>query len=265
MTQTKHTLFIALIAGLVLARCSSEGGDEQSQQLQEQVNGANSLNQQENASLNGNQQQGNAAQGEAMNNAVENNFSNANENYLNQNATGENEVVVNNFATNPLLNQSANAEAFPVNQSAPINELPMNNVASMPLNEAPLNAAPFNATTMNSAPLEGAPVNSAAMAAPPPEQTAPAPTANWEKMNASPFANPQMNWPGRGKVKYITRKVTRHASPDGPVVGEFNVGNHPLVYQNGNWVELSNGTYVKGNSTSDRPVGYKRSHGNLAH
>ena len=72
------------------------------------------------------------------------------------------------------------------------------------------------------------------------------------------MTNPQMNWPGRGKVKYVTRHATKHSSPNGPVVGEMATGEHPLIYQNGNWVELSNGTFMKGNSLSEKGVSYER-------
>jgi hypothetical protein len=67
-----------------------------------------------------------------------------------------------------------------------------------------------------------------------------------------------MNWPGKGKVKYVNRQLTRHSSPNGPVVGEFEQGEHPLIYQNGNWAELHDGSFVKGNGLSEKGVGYNK-------
>ena len=248
------SIYAVLIGSLFVMRCSSSGG----QQDGEPVNGADALNgtEGENTSLNGNEKasgqknNSNAAEGAAMNNAnATNNFTGGN----NQGAQSPNNVMTGNLGSNPGLNPTA----VPLNQSVPINAGA--NLATQPLNNAvPINAAavpPLNSAAIPTPGAEGA------VATPP----TPAVTVNWDKMNASPFANSQMNWPGKGKVKYVTRKATRHASPDGPVTGEFNVGNHPLVYQDGNWVELSNGTYIKGEATSDKPIGYERSHGTYSH
>jgi hypothetical protein len=134
----------------------------------------------------------------------------------------------------------------------------MNGTNLAPINSAPINAVPINSVPINSVPVNTVPINTAAE--PPIDAPASpaAPVVDWEKMNNSPFENPQMNWPGRGRVKYITRRETKHATPNGPIVGEYKVGNHPLIYQNGNWIEISNGTYIKGNAASDRPVGYPK-------
>lgn len=257
MKNQKHPKLIALVFLCVLTcRCASQGGQDQSE---EPVDGdALDGQQQENASLNGQTQGGQAQQGESMNNAVGgNNFSGAN-NFSNSNVAAQNPAA--NSYSNPFTNPASNPMSVPLNQSAPINgaanignALPMNNASKVNSATPPSNTAATD--TSVALPTASTPATPAAA------------TVNWDKMKASPFANAQMNWPGRGKVKYITRKATRHASPDGPVVGEFNQGNHPLVYQNGNWVELSNGTFVKGNATSDHPVGYNRSSGagTLAH
>ncbi|MCX6124862.1 MAG: hypothetical protein NTV34_08955 [Proteobacteria bacterium] len=252
------SIYAVFIGSLFVMRCSSSG----TQQDGEPVNGADALNgaQGENTSLNGNgkapgNKNGNAAEGAAMNNAnATNNFTGSN----NQGAAPAN-IMTGNIGSNPDLNPTA----VPLNQSVPINNGA--NLATQPINSAvPTNVAavpPLNSAAIPIPGAEGAGAPPAAPATPAPASA----TVNWDKMNASPFANSQMNWPGKGKVKYVTRKTTRHASPDGPVTGEFNVGNHPLVYQNGNWVELSNGTYIKGEATSDKPVGYERSHGTYSH
>jgi hypothetical protein len=251
----KPTLIIAVLSSALFLRCSSQGGQEQGE---EPVNGTDQLDQQEdeteNASLNGS---GAAAQqGAQMNNAVdeefaqENNAGNAGNN-LNSgsnfvganNGNSSNNLLTNNFGNNPMA--EVGPTNVPLNQSTPLNTVPTN-VANTPLNQA----IPMN----NAAPTNIAPSNSAAL----PAAASSAPTVSFDKMNASPFTNGQMNWPGRGKVKYITRRVTKHAGPDGAVVGELDVGDHPLIYQNGNWVELSNGTFIKGNATTDRGVGYQK-------
>lgn len=255
MSKTKSTLFAVAIASIAMMRCSSDGqsggqGEEPVNAAADGLNGASN-----NASLDGDNQKakgkkGAAAEGAAMNNAL------GGEDFSGANGTAPgNAAPANggaNILTNNLSGSMPNAAAVPLNQSAPINTGTAN--AALTGNAAPPSNTPSNAAV---------PTNSAAAPASPATPSAPvAPAAtvvNWDKMNASPFANTQMNWPGKGKVKYITRKATKHASPNGPVVGEFNVGNHPLVYQDGNWVELSNGTFVKGDSTTDKPIGYERS------
>jgi hypothetical protein len=57
----------------------------------------------------------------------------------------------------------------------------------------------------------------------------------------------------------VTHQITRHATANGPVIGEFVQGEHPLVFQNGNWAELNDGSFVKGNGLSEKGVGYKKS------
>lgn len=250
-----------LITILVTAGCSSQNGEQtQDGQGDEPINNTDNLNSNENvnnASLNGNGQGGNAAQGEGLNNAVD-----QGENYGNNsggNNAGGSNLIGNNMPSNPLAgnpsgNPFANPAAVPLNNSVPLNAPLVN--AAIPTNSLPTNAAPLNGVPLTD------PATMPAVTEPMAPASPTAPVVSWDKMNASPFANPQMNWPGRGKVKYINRKTTKHASPNGPVVGDLNVGNHPLVYQNGNWVELSNGTFVKGETTTDRPTGYERSRSN---
>jgi hypothetical protein len=261
MTGLKNLshIFSITVAATLLSHCASsqQGG----QQSSDQVAGGDELGNTTatNASLNGGNgmtPNNKSAMGEQMNNAVSggssNNFSGSNGgNLISNSALGEslNNVPINNpaaaSATPAPLNAPLNQAATPLNQSA-------TNLAATGLNSANT-AAPSNAV---------APVNAATT----PETAAPAPVNEVKNSNAradaSPFKNPQMNWPGKGKVKYATRSITRHASPNGPVVGEFEQGEHPLVYQNGNWVELNDGSFVKGNGLSDKAVGYDKGKAN---
>lgn len=158
---------------------------------------------------------------------------------------------------------------------APSNALATENLTAAPTN-IPLNSAvPLNSAEAltNAPPLTNTPPVNAAAAVPATDATATAvepagpaaagiPTGVVDpsaRAAASPFVNPQMNWPGKGKVKYVTRQLTRHSSANGPVIGEFVQGEHPLVFQNGNWAELNDGSFVKGNGLSEKGVGYKKS------
>lgn len=227
---TRHNLISIqwLVALILFVGCS--GGSQQQGQQGEQVNGQQEQQQLENPSLNGNVK--NTAQGEALNNAAPptgaNNFSGANPT---NGATMNNALLDNPYGANP---NTGNPTAVPLNQSTPLNT---GNATALGNSAAP----PTNVV---------APTNAAAAPAATPSST--------DRMNASPFTNPQMNWPGKGKVKYVTRQATRHSSPNGPVVGEMTTGDHPLIYQNGNWVELHDGTFIKGNSMTDTPTGYER-------
>lgn len=252
-TQTRKTEFSArpmiLVTALLVAGCS---GSEQQQT--EPVNGEANGAPVENSSLNGNAKK--VSEGEGMNNATAkggNNFSGANggNNFSAANGAAVNNAVLNNSGVggNPLANPTT-ANAVPLNQSAPLNEGAATGLTNSALPGT--NTAPINGTNI-------APTNSATPPATAAAPTEPAkPTVSWDRMNASPMANPQMNWPGRGKVKYVTRRATKHATPNGPVVGEMETGDHPLVYQDGNWVELQNGTFIKGDSMTDKGVGYER-------
>lgn len=259
--NSKNTSFaLIMMATWMYSACTSTDGQNQQQ---EQVNGLDqdesvnaTLNQSGGAQDQGQQQQqGNqfVEQGENMNNVPEdggNNFGGNNKNM---------------FGNNPGANPGANPGLtnIPVNQSVPMedpaltNVIPTNSVPTNGTNLAPINA-PVNGVPVNGAPVNAVPTNTITETPIEAPASPSAPVVDWEKMNKSPFENPQMNWPGRGRVKYITRRVTKHATPNGPIVGEYKVGNHPLIYQNGNWIEISNGTYIKGNAASDRPVGYPK-------
>lgn len=253
--KDKHSLRLRIapliIASVLCAKCASDQGG---QQQGEAVNGTQQGQSQTGDDGNG----ANLAQGESMNNAVEGGSS---ENF----ASGEtnNAGLTNNAAVGESLNNvpienpaglTANTPAnIPLNQTAPLN-------TAIPLNQGNTMAGPLNAAQ----PTNGlaAPQNQAIQA---PQQSA-APTTgavttdanSAQRAAASPFQNPHMNWPGKGKVKYVKRQITRHATPNGPVVGEFEQGEHPLVYQNGNWVELNDGSFVKGNGLSEQPIGYNK-------
>ena len=255
------TLFAAV--GL-LGRCAStqQGGDQASDQLDDGTGDSGAVN----ASLNG----GNgttpankSALGEQMNNAVEggatNNFAGTNGGNLTNGSNAENASL-----GAPLNNVPINNPNALITNAPPMN-LPLNNTAA-PLNQGATNLAQSGLETAEPSPANGVtPSNEATAAESAVASTPPAPAATSEvtdlnaRAAASTFTNPQMNWPGKGKVKYVTRQLTRHSSPNGPVVGEFEQGEHPLVYQNGNWAELNDGSFVKGNGLTEKGVGYKKS------
>ena len=223
----------------------------------------------QNASLNGGPSEDSnesAAQGASMNNAVGNsgggNFGNGGNNGGNI-ADGGNELgnsaddtaalgaSLNNSLPDDSMTQASNPGLNTGNASLNTN-LNGGNPQAVPLNSTSQAVAEGNTAAgpngeLTEAPTEGVPVQ---------QQTNVQPASGDARAAASPFTNPQMNWPGKGKVKYVTRQVTRHSAPNGPVIGEFEQGEHPLIYQNGNWVELHDGSFVKGNGLSDQAVGY---------
>ncbi len=75
------------------------------------------------------------------------------------------------------------------------------------------------------------------------------------QMEGKEYSNPHMNWPGRGKVKYIRGRSARHAAPGGAVVGQYDKGDHPLVMKEGDWAELSDGTYMPSSELSEQGIG----------
>lgn len=251
--------FSACVLLLSLSNCAS---DQSASKQGEPVQGGKQGN--SDVSLNGGQEgdkSSAAAEGASMNNAVAdgsiNNFgSNGGNAGAGNTPTNENAAIgasMNNSTSDPALT----AGDAPVNPSASLDSNP--GLASNPLNAT---ATPLN----NTAPLAGnqaAPANEQAQASDgsAPAQVAP-PTSSLSNPSsraaASPLTNSQMNWPGKGKVKYVTRQITRHSSPNGPVVGEFEQGDHPLIFQNGNWVELHDGSFVRGNGLSDKGVGYNK-------
>ncbi len=261
---TKWQRLLPLIALLLLSKCSS---DKQAQG-EDPVTQGSSQQGSQNASLNGGPSEAgdeSAAQGASMNNAVENsgggNFANggngggniANTGNAPANGGADDTAAIGASLNNSLPDETMTQTANPglnggntsLNGGNP-QSVPLNNTTQA-LNEG--NPAAAQNTAVTDAPTEGAPV---------PSQAGTMPASGNAKAAASPFSNPQMNWPGKGKVKYVTRQVTRHSAPNGPVVGEFEKGDHPLIYQNGNWVELHDGSFVKGNGLSDQATGYEK-------
>ncbi len=263
--MTTYPRLLPLLALLLLSKCSS---DKQAQG-EDPVTQGSSQEGSQNASLNGGpSEDGNesAAQGASMNNAVGNsgggNFGNGGNNGGNI-ADGGNELgnsaddtaalgaSLNNSLPDDSMTQASNPGLNTGNASLNTN-LNGGNPQAVPLNSTSQAVAEGNTAAgpngeLTEAPTEGVPVQ---------QQTNVQPASGDARAAASPFTNPQMNWPGKGKVKYVTRQVTRHSAPNGPVIGEFEQGEHPLIYQNGNWVELHDGSFVKGNGLSDQAVGY---------
>lgn len=258
---------VALIATSSLTlRCASDGGGGQQGdpvQSEGSQDGQGEEGQSSNASLNG---QGvdttAAAQGESMNNAVEGgsseNFGAANGG--NAGALGGNsgnDAELGESMNNVPLENPAALITTPntaLNQAAPLAETPPLNPTAIPTTETP----PTNAETTAIDPAIPPTTESQSPAQPAAAGSGDA-TA---RAAASPFQNPHMNWPGKGKVKYVTRQLTRHSAPNGPVVGEFEQGEHPLIYQNGNWAELNDGSFVKGNGLSEKAIGYNKGKAN---
>lgn len=272
---TIYPRLLPLLALLLLSKCSS---DNQAQ-AEDPVTQGSSQEGSQNASLNGGPSENSnesAAQGASMNNAVGNsgggNFGNGGNgggNFGNGGnsggniADGGNEfgnsaddtaalgASLNNSLPDESMTQASNPGVNTGNASLNTN-LNGGNPQAVPLNSTSQAVAEGNTAFAQNAALTEAPTESA----PVQQQTTAQPASGDARAAASPFTNPQMNWPGKGRVKYVTRQVTRHSAPNGPVIGEFEQGEHPLIYQNGNWVELHDGSFVKGNGLSDQAVGY---------
>ena len=251
----------ALLSSTLCIHCAS---DQKSGQQGDPIDESASQGSAESTALNENGRSKNSeasAEGASMNNAVEGDGGGAGEGNSGGNSFGNNSGAGNGGATVTNENAALGASLNNVKADDPLagGNAPLNTTVNTPANapvNAPLNPAAESGSntltpvTANSAPAVDAP------------QSALAPAKSTTNANAraaaSPFNNPHMNWPGKGKVKYVTRQVTRHASPNGPVVGEFEQGEHPLIFQNGNWVELNDGSFVKGNGLSDKGVGYAK-------
>jgi len=267
----------ALLSSTLCIHCAS---DQNSGQQGDPIDESASQGSGESTALNENGSSKNSeasAQGASMNNAVEGaeeftgegnsggNFSGGNNS--GGNSFGNNSGAGNGSATVTNENAALGASLNNVQVddplaagNAPLNttlDTTLNTTANAPVN-APLNqAAESGSNTLTPVTANSASAVDAPQSAPPPASVNSTANAN-SRAAASPFNNPHMNWPGKGKVKYVTRQVTRHASPNGPVIGEFEQGEHPLIFQNGNWVELNDGSFVKGNGLSDKGVGYAK-------
>jgi hypothetical protein len=127
-----------------------------------------------------------------------------------------------------------------------------------PQSDAPVADEPANEST--TAALAGD-----AAATPSPEaltadsQTAPAVQAAASTQVATPSAatGPQ---PG-GMVRYVsTSGVSTYASTtDKSVVSTLEQGDHPLVYEEGEWARTADGKYVPANALVTQPVGRMKS------
>jgi hypothetical protein len=267
LRQTILMPLVMVITTCMLVRCASDGGSGQEEEIIQGQQSQGSQNTLNNATLNNtaNSSNGNNANnadlsqaGESMNNAVEGGSA---ENFANG-ATNSNPMNVNlgntgNQTAGESINNVPLANNLIQNNGNPLATNP-NTMQSNPItNGAALNPS---LTVSETPPTNGTPTNNAAATPEIPQETVQTTTPSngdqTARAAASPFANPHMNWPGKGKVKYVTRQLTRHASPNGPVVGEFEQGNHPLIYQNGNWAELHDGTFVRGNGLSEKGIGY---------
>jgi len=267
--RTTYPRLMLLVALLLLSKCSS---DKQAQG-EDPVTQGSSQEGSQNASLNGGPPEDSnesAAQGASMNNAVGNsgngnfgnsgngggNFGNGGGNIANGGNELGNSGADDTAALGASLNNSLTDESMTPTANAGLNGgnagLNGGNPQAVPLNSTSQAVNEGNPATGQNAELTEAPTE----AVPVQQQTTAQPASGDARAAASPFTNPQMNWPGKGKVKYVTRQVTRHSAPNGPVIGEFEQGEHPLIYQNGNWVELHDGSFVKGNGLSDQAVGY---------
>lgn len=270
-------IIMPILALAMLSKCASEQSTQQGDPV-EQSAGQQGV---QNTSLNAGASSPDSdavGNGAAMNNAVDDggssgNFAGANGAGNNFGGNGEN-APANDTMTNENAALGASLNNVPVESNGALNASPEAalNPSSNPLNAAttPLNngvnaLGGSNSAANSAAPAEAvaqAPANAAATvpAEATPQTVAPVASADTTsaRANASPFSNPHMNWPGKGKVKYVTRALTRHSAPNGPVLGEFEQGEHPLIFQNGNWVELHDGSFVKGNGLSEKAVGYSK-------
>ena len=268
LVKSSITTVAIFIAALTCLRCASD--QAATQQGGDVINEGADDSASSDASLNGTGSQSDAgskaAEGAAMNNAVEggspNNFSSANQGT--GNAPANNTALSNNATMGASLNnvpvENTTILDTPTNNLLSQSASPLNQSASTNTNVAPLNGVVPDQGAQSNVASSQADNNLATATGEIPNAAAAQPTDADHAARAakSPFTNPHMNWPGKGKVKYATRQITRHSSPNGPVVGEFEQGEHPLVYQNGNWAELNDGTFVKGNGLSEKGVGYNK-------
>ncbi|MBP9706313.1 MAG: hypothetical protein KBD78_01620 [Oligoflexales bacterium] len=138
----------------------------------------------------------------------------------NEESTEDNGEFVNNASADDLM------ENMGINEGAS-QEFPMNNTASQNMM---INNATANTVGMNGTPV--APVN---------------------QVNTVPQSSQG------ARVKYVTADgVTAHNQPNGTVVETLSLGDHPLVWDESNWVKTSEGYYISKQGLSDQPVGRTR-------
>ena len=61
-----------------------------------------------------------------------------------------------------------------------------------------------------------------------------------------------------GLVKYVLSASSLYDKPDGNKIGNLEKGDHPLVFQDGEWSRTSDGYYIPDGDLTPRPVGRNR-------
>jgi hypothetical protein len=76
-------------------------------------------------------------------------------------------------------------------------------------------------------------------------------------MPAAPAAAPS----GNGMVKYAPGPVEVFDQPNGKMIGQFQTGDHPLVYEDNGWSRTADGRFVNQNALTNKGVGRPRDAG----
>lgn len=175
-------------------------------------------------------------------------------------------VSEEDMAANMGNQQFADDEDFSANEGQTTNnageEISNNQLANLtndagaqaPINNAALNAeaAPMNAAITNAAPMNAAPMNAAAPVNPAAPMADVAAPVDPVTAAASPT--------DRGIVKYVRSSGLSIVDQPGSttVSGTLDQGDHPVVWENGEWARLSNGKYVSSKGLSEKGVGRVR-------
>ena len=189
-----------------------------SQQQQEELPPENSAN--SNETLNSSSNQSAEQLGTSANNSAKNEFANGAKN-------APNGAPISNPSGNLGTSNPSSPNLFGGNSTIPANPSGAANAAA-----SGLNANGKNSNNTDVADQSGKPV-----------------------MEGKEYTNTHMNWPGKGRVKYIRAHASRHEAPNGAVVGQFEKGDHPLVMKEGDWAELSDGSYMTSSDLSEAGVG----------
>lgn len=172
---------------------------------------------------------------------------------------GDDDINANNNATNSenedLKNNKNNNLGENINNSTK-NEF-VNNQGDMgKVGNAP---PPMNNAT-NSLLTNDAGLNAPAGNVPPANMPAGAPT-NAAATPAAPIGPPVTGFgpDGRGKVRYVRRPTQKYSQPGQGPAGSLDTGDHPLVVkEQGQWNQLSNGTFIDQQELSDEGIGRPR-------
>lgn len=204
-------------------------GDGNAEQQGENAQAAGDQSQSDNGNASGNLQQGDEANLSDGGAASVNSDTGANE-FAANNASG----TLNNGGNNFLANNGG-TEGVAVNNATEPDALGANTgntgVTNTPVTDPAVNAV----VDQSSAPVEAIPAN-AAPAAP---------------------ATPAMAPAEGGIVKYVRPGGTQmYQDPQGQnVVKQLEQGDHPLVYENGEWARTSDGYYIPSKGLTSSPVG----------